>query len=110
MLNKKGFTLVELLVVLLILASISLITVNGISASLERQKDNECDNQKEIVKNAAKIYFSLQNDPKSASSNGVTIEKLIQEDYFEEKDVNRLSKSYTVKLSGNSYVISGNCN
>ena len=59
MLNKKGFTLVELLAVIVILASVSLIVVSSITSSLTRRDDKECEEQKELAKNAAKIYFSL---------------------------------------------------
>lgn len=107
--NNKGFTLIELLVVMLILSSISLVAVAGISASLERQDENDCDNQKEIVINAAKIYFSLSDDPVIAATEGVTVEKLISANYFDEKDVDRLNNDYTITFNGSGYVISGEC-
>ena len=57
--NNRGFTLVELLAVLVILVSISLVAVLGISASLERRDIKECEEQQELAIGAAKIYFSL---------------------------------------------------
>ena len=39
--NNKGFTLVELLAVMLILIAISLVAVGGISSSLEKRDEKE---------------------------------------------------------------------
>lgn len=60
--NNKGFTLVELLAVILILIGISLVSVASITSSLERNDKKECERQKELVINAAKVYFSLNKD------------------------------------------------
>ena len=56
--NNKGFTLVELLAVMVILISISLVAVVTITSSLERREDKECTEQQELAIGAAKIYFS----------------------------------------------------
>lgn len=100
--NNKGFTLVELLAVMVILTVISLITVGGISASLEKRDIKECEEQQELAIGAAKIYFSL-NDVSS-----VTIGALKSANYFKDnKKIDRLSNSDTISLSGNKYVYSG---
>ena len=59
--NNKGFTLVELLSVIVILVSVSLVAVGGVSESLERRDRKECEEQVELAINAAKIYFSLES-------------------------------------------------
>ena len=87
-LNNKGFTLVELLAVIVILVGISLTAVMGISASLERRDEKEYNEQVEIAKNAAKIYFSLLD--KNSNIGSVTVGKLMDDDYFDIKKVNRL--------------------
>lgn len=67
--NRKGFTLIELLAVILILSGISIVAVVSISSSLERRSNKECEEQIAIVKNAAKIYFSLNG----YTDDGVTV-------------------------------------
>ena len=79
--NNKGFTLVELLAVIVILLSVSLVSVYGISSSLNKRDIKECNEEKELAKNAAKIYFSLDGLYESK----VTIEKLKEKNYLKEK-------------------------
>lgn len=99
--NNKGFTLVELLATLVILVSISLVAVGGITASLERRDIKECEEQKELAIGAAKIYFSMENDDR------VVIGTLIDNDYFgNNSKINILkeNRSAEIVLSGNQYV------
>lgn len=99
--NNKGFTLIELLAVILILTGITLVAVSGISSSLGRREQKECEEQIELAKNAAKIYFSLN------SETSVTISSLINNNYFNEASKINVLKDkylqYKVKISGNSY-------
>ena len=102
--NNKGFTLVELLAVVLILTSISLIAVSGISASLERRNSKEYDEQKELAINAAKIYFSLVDDANCVKDGNtipscVYVKDLIDQNYFNER-----SKTDRLKDKDNSCV------
>ena len=102
--NNKGFTLVELLAVILILTGISLVAVAGISASLGKRDKKECEEQKELAKNAAKIYFSLNN------GTSVSISTLKSGGYFNEaRKTNRLNDTDTVSITGNSYTYNGTC-
>lgn len=96
--NRKGFTLIELLAVLVILAGISMVAVMGISSSLERRDEKELEEQIELAKNSAKIYFSL--------SDGVTsvkISELINNNYLDEQKVSKLDKDYCIKITSNKY-------
>ena len=56
-LNKKGFTLVELLAVVVILLAISVIAVSSISAAIERNKVKQNDAKKEILESYARLYY-----------------------------------------------------
>ena len=57
-LDNKGFTLVELLAVLVILVAIMGIAIPSISSSLERTKDKQNDARLEIIKSAAEMYVT----------------------------------------------------
>ena len=100
--NNKGFTLIELLAVIVVLVSISLVAVSGISASLERREVKDCEEQKEMAKNAAKIYFSLNE------GNEVSINDLISGNYLDSSKIEKLSISDKISIdSDEGYVYSG---
>lgn len=103
--NNKGFTLVELLAVMVILISISLIAVAGITSSLERRDEKESEEQIELAIGAAKIYFSLEN------KTCVKLSDLISLEYIKSNDrIDTLDTNYVIRLSGNSYVYEeGDC-
>ena len=55
-LNKKGFTLVELLVVIVILVIIMSIAIPSITSSLDRSKAKQRDAKVKLIESAAEIY------------------------------------------------------
>lgn len=57
-LNNKGFTLVELLAVLVILIAIMGIAIPTISSSLERTKDKQNEARHKILESAAEQYVT----------------------------------------------------
>ncbi len=75
--NNKGFTLVELLAVILILLGLAGVTLFGITSILSNREEKELEQQKELTCGAAKIYFSLNK-----SATEVTIETLKSDGYF----------------------------
>ena len=102
--NKKGFTLVELLAVILILTSVSLIAVSGISASLEKRDVRECEEQKELAVSAAKIYFSLKDEI------SVTVGTLKSGGYFNVNNkTDRLRDESTITKGDTTYTFNGEC-
>jgi len=54
----KGFTLVEVLAVLVILSAIVFVALPVLSSSMERSKESEEENKKERIVSLAEIYFS----------------------------------------------------
>ena len=56
-LNKKGFTLVELLAVVVILLAISTVAVSSISAAIERNKEKQDNAKIEVILNHARLYY-----------------------------------------------------
>ena len=100
--DNRGFTLVELLAVMIILISISFVAVGGITASLERRDIKECKEQQELAVGAAKIYFSLNN------TNSVTVSTLKVSNYFkDENKIDRLIDTDVISVSSNKYLYNG---
>ena len=107
--NRKGFTLIELLAVIVILGAISSIAVMGIRKSLTNRETRELTEQKELAKNAAKIYFSLNNVSKT---NGVLIATLKKQGYFNDTSkTDKLGAGDCIKYKDGvyNYIKAGNC-
>lgn len=75
-LNRKGFTLVEMLAVVIILGILATIMVPTITAVIEKNKEDNLDNLKKSIISAAKVYISdhryditLSGNACSASNN-----------------------------------------
>ena len=86
--NRKGFTLVELLAVIVILSSVSLVAVASISTTLNRREVKEFNEQKQLARNAAKIYFSLNE-----GSSCVKLSTLKSGDYFNDQNKTNMLKT-----------------
>lgn len=56
--NKKGFTLIETILVLVILALLLLIMVPNVMVMIDKNKIKSCHNLEDSIKNAAKIYVT----------------------------------------------------
>ena len=60
-LNKKGFTLMELLAVIVILAIIFTVALPSISSSVERSKNKQLNAKIEVIEAAGEVYISDNN-------------------------------------------------
>lgn len=90
LLNKEeGFTLVELLAVLAILALIVGIAIPMIGNVITNAKISTDASQTELVEDAAQIYF-LDNGDETT----VTIDKLIKDGYLEEYKGAEITESF----------------
>lgn len=80
--NKEdGFTLVELLGVIVILGIILAIAIPAIGNIVDNARKDTNDAQEELVIDAAQMYF-LENSDAST----VTVQKLIEDKYLEKKE------------------------
>lgn len=101
--DNKGFTLIELLAVIIILLGIAGVSVVSITSSLKRNDERECERQKEIIINAAKVYFSLNEE------TSVSVQTLIDNKYFKKDDVSRYDDNSTSVSINNGYIFTGEC-
>ncbi len=104
-LNNKGFTLVELLAVLVILVAISAVAIPAISSSMDRNKEKQYKAKVNLVVIAAELFVSDHIDGWFIFNDFcyVSVSDLIKYDYIEEDD--DISKYSCVKYtpSENSY-------
>ena len=74
-LNRKGFTLVELLVVLVILVVIMSIAIPSVTSSIERSKQKQKDSKIELIESAAELYVDKYKN--NYSGNIIKIQDII---------------------------------
>ena len=104
---KRGFTLVELLAVLLILGVILTITYYSVNAIIESSRTSLSDTQKSAIEESAKVYYLEEGMNNNATC--VTIEYLLSEGYIEKSKVvdpedNQEMKGYvTITQTNNKY-------
>ena len=75
-LNKKGFTLVELLVVIVILGVIMSIAIPSITSSIERSKDKQKEQIIKLIVSAGELYVDKH---KNTVTPPITLNQLIED-------------------------------
>lgn len=99
--NKKGFTLAELLGTIVIISIIALILTTTVSMVLNSSKKNACKTQESTLIEAAKMYLT-DNPTKNAPGNKVYIVSNLQaEGYLNNDIVNPVNKE---KYNNETYV------
>ena len=113
-LNNKGFTLVELLAVLVILIAIMSIAIPSISSSLERSKSKQDTAKQKILESAAELYVTDHKNSITAATCSITTGQLKTGNYIDDavaKDSNGSDFSgcikYTKSTSTFEYLESG---
>lgn len=90
--KNKGFTLVELLAVIIILGLISLVAVPAVSHLLKENKENAYESKKDMLLSQAKMYTKenrnyLYDSDKTYNGyvcNNITVQELINTGYINE--------------------------
>ena len=99
--NKKGFTLVELIGVVVILGLIALVAFPALLNQINNSKKQVSDSQKELIIAAAKNYVDEnKNDYADKTSFEIPVSQLIKNDY--------LSKSIVSSFSDDEVVVTFN--
>ena len=75
--KKNGFTLVELLSIVVILGIIVVVALPQISGSIGSKKEKQYNKIVKIVENAGKVYLT-----ENGTMDSVSIDKLIKSDYL----------------------------
>ena len=77
-LNKKGFTLVELLVVIVILGVIMSIAIPIITSSIERSKDKQKTQIIKLIESAGELYVDKHKNTVQQGKS-ITLDDLIED-------------------------------
>lgn len=86
--KNKGFTLIELIVTITLLAIISITVGVSVSNMLANQKEKKAENMKEEIENAACVYVETVND----SLTEISLKTLIEEGLIDKDLVNPITK------------------
>jgi len=86
---KRGFTLIELIAVIVILAIIALITTASVMGLFNKTKSSLYETQVEIVESAAKKWAIANNGflPTDGSEYALQLSKLVTDGYLDDGDI-----------------------
>ena len=117
-LNRKGFTLVEVLAVIIILSMLMAITIPNVNTLINEQKNRALENIEKSIISAAKIYMSdnkydltfdtnpCTNDP----STTVSVGELINKGYIKQKKIKNPNNNTQILRPNKNIEIKYSCN
>lgn len=116
--NKKGFTLIEMLITIAILAVLSLIAIPTVNSLIKRQQDNAIKEIIESVETSALNYVKENkwdlawikcSNTTDTDAEDITIKELVETDYLsqipknpkDQKEFDLENNNYYVKVTYN---------
>lgn len=100
--NNKGFTMVELIAVVALIAILSGVTISAVTRQMEKSKRKTYKTHEENLKRATTNYLSTHTELANSSSLIIKAQDLINEGFLEDlndpvnKDETCNSKSYVI--------------
>ena len=98
--NKKGFTLIELVVVVAILGILALLVVPNVVNRIKEARETVVDANIKVINNAIKMYYTVQGDyPDISGAKGDNdvdklLNKLQAEGYLDENEVENAKEAF----------------
>ena len=105
---KKGFTLVELIAVIVILGLIGTVVYPSIISIINNSKEKAYESQKRVIVKAAKEWGVKNSSKLPDDSCRITVARLIKEGYIENDEINnpkggKFNGIVEVKFESNQY-------
>ena len=118
--NKKGFTLIEVIMVIAIITILSLILIPNVMVLIDKNKERSCEKMIDNIKSATKMYVN-QNKYElgfdcSGTAKEITLQTLVDTGYLDGELVNpvndekinlesKVSVTYDCEVKGFKYEI-----
>ena len=95
--NKKGFTLIEVIMVIAIIAILSLILIPNVMVLIDKNKERSCEKMIDNIESAAKMYvnqnkYELGFDCVDNKTKEITLKTLVDAGYLGGELVNPINK------------------
>ena len=125
--NRKGFTLIEVIMIIAIIAILSLILIPNVMVLINENKKRSCEKMIDNIESAAKMYvnqnkYELGFDCDNNKTKGIKLKTLVDAGYLGGELVNPINKekislesevsvTYNCKVKGFEYKVNNiNCN
>ena len=85
--DNRGFTLIEVILAVLILAILMIIAFPNVTSIINKGKIDSCENLRESILSASKMYikdnrYNLDDDIVCGTPFTITLKKLVEDDYI----------------------------
>lgn len=95
--NRKGFTLIEVIMVIAIIAILSIILAPNVMVLINKNNERSCEKLIDNIKSAAKMYvnqnkYELGFDCYDNKTKGITLKTLVDASYLGGELVNPINK------------------